>query len=164
MNLEEAKSVVKQLAATWRTDLNEAEALVWMDTLGDLQPAHARAAVRALSQTADFMPSHAEFLRVYNRQKTIADEQHETQMLGTTGGASCDCEGGFTEVEGPGALTLRRCARCNPAPPADNSGHPKNCTCLTCSYGPARAASIRRGGDGYRKSTATPAGPTLLDF
>jgi len=147
MNAEQEKSVIAYMASTWRVEFTEAQIAVWRETLEDRLPAHARDALRALKETTDIVPSHAEFVRAYDLAKQRADAQHEEQMLGKTGGAKCDCDGGW--VEGPPnaagySNTVSPCPRCRPArkPAAE---HEPRCTCAQCRYGPREYAEMRRG-------------------
>lgn len=159
MKLDEATGILEYMASIWpNRDLDEQQVAVWMETLQDVKPAHARQAVRNLKLVKTFWPSHAEF---YEAVEAIVHREAVTQAeieAGERGSTVCpDCQGNlWVEINRAGQGHVIRCERCNPEPKTKNPDgtpieHKPNCSCGRCYYGPKRWAAICAGRDGMTR-------------
>lgn len=156
MTPEDANGILRYMTATWpHRELDEAQVAVWIETLAEVKPAHAREAFRNLKLVKTFLPSHAEFFEaveaIVHRESLIQAEIES----GERGSTICpDCDGNlWIEVDRVGQGHVVRCERCNPEPRTKNPDgspveHRANCSCARCFYGPKRYAAIRAGRDG----------------
>jgi hypothetical protein len=113
----EAQAVLAEIRATWpNREIDEAQGLVWMDTLAPIGIDSARSAVRFLRQTKDFPPSHHEFLVAAQEQgRRLAAEN----SLGDGEAGPCrECGDDQWVTLGHPSFgqtpTVRPCSRCMP--------------------------------------------------
>lgn len=117
MRSAEAAAVLAEIRATWPNRvIDEAQGLVWMDTLAPVPIDAARAAVKRLRQGLDFAPSHHEFLeaaQIEGRRIAQANALPDGER-----GPCPEChDDEFVTLGAPsfGAVpTVRPCSRCRP--------------------------------------------------
>lgn len=147
MRADEAKQMLRYMASTWNTKMDDPQAVVvWVETLAQY-PAHpVRLAINELRAELDWMPTHAQMTtRVHSVLRRTAD------VRGIDSGEAprvCElCEGTTWEPAMGGGVVRCRCQKDKQAKECRNG-----CTCLKCHYGPERYSRIKAGIDGVALS------------
>lgn len=147
MRADEAKQMIRYMASTWNTKLDDPQAVVvWVETLAQFPAYPVRQAITELRAELDWMPTHRQLTdRTRSVLRRTADER------GLDSGEVprvCElCEGTRWEPAMGGGVVRCRCQKDRDAKECRNG-----CTCLRCHYGPERAAMIRAGLDGVAPS------------
>lgn len=150
MQAEEAKQMIRYMASTWNTKLDDQQAVVvWVETLAQFPAYAVRQAITELRTELDWMPTHRQMTdRTRSVLRRTADER------GLDSGEApriCElCEGTRWEPAMGGGVVRCRCQMHKGSKECRNG-----CSCLRCHYGPERASIIRAGIDGVAPSGET---------
>ena len=153
MQAEEAKQLIKYMAATWQTRMDDPQAVVvWVETLAPFPAYAVRAAITELKTELDWMPTHKQLtdrtgsvLRRTSGDRGLppGDEQvpETCELCGGTGWRERES---YMERDAVVSGAVSRCPCKKPRKADCRAG----CSCMSCHYGKDRAAHIRRGLDG----------------
>lgn len=149
MDQTQASAVLAEIQATWpHRKMDDAQMLVWMETLSQVHLEPARAAIRRLRESLDFAPSHKEFLTVAHEERLRLQANRALPAGPRQPCPECG-DVTFVELRGGHPPTVRPCSRCLPvehtrwAEGHFMSGH----SCGEC-------ADIRSGGVARREALA----------
>ncbi len=158
MRADEAHQLIKYMAATWQTRMDDPQAVVvWVETLAPFSARAVRDAITELKSELDWMPTHKQITdrtasvvrRTANDRGLPAGDEQVPEVCAL-------CEGtGWQEmpphmqrgVMVSGAVSRCRCQERKDRV-RDEQGCKAGCSCLSCHYGKDRAAHIKRGLDG----------------
>jgi hypothetical protein len=143
VNANEAKAMIDWVAANWRQEITEDQAVPWYDFLSGREWRPVFIAVQELRLESSFVP---DFRLLHERCEQI------NKRLSALGPGEaprrcelCDGTGWMLTPVVGGVEAYARC-RCQGKSEPEHKG---GCTCLDCSYG-ERSKAIRTGVDGIR--------------
>lgn len=147
MRVDEAHLLIKYLAATWNTKLDDPQAVVvWVETLSQFPAYAVRQAITELRTELDWMPTHHQMV---DRSRSVLRRTADDRGI-ESGEAPriCElCEGTKWEPAMGGGVVRCRCQQHRDPKECRNG-----CSCMRCYYGSERAAMIRAGLDGVAPS------------
>lgn len=152
MLADEAKQLIKYMAATWQTRMDDPQAVVvWVETLAPYSARAVRDAITELKTELDWMPTHKQLT---DRTRSVVRRTADDRGL-PAGDEVPDvcvpCQGTGWKAEHPfmerGVTVTGAVTRC-PCRRQRKHECRAGCSCLDCHYGQDRAAHIRKGLDG----------------
>ena len=142
MHAEEARQLIKYMAATWRTQLDDPEAVVvWVETLAPYRADTVRAAITELRTELDWMPTHRELMaRVSSVMRRSADDRGLNPGDEQVPDVCARCEGtGWVDVDTHmhrGVQVKGAARRCECRKRDKDRICKPGCSCLNCHYVP----------------------------